>query len=74
MIQERFELRMRDRKLDEVLHSTIPGGGYDGVAHLGLARMQRRTNVNDYSNTVDRPADGAGFQKVAYEGLGRPQA
>jgi hypothetical protein len=62
MIQEGFELRMRHRQLDEVLHATTPGGGHDGVTHLGLTRMHRRANVNDYSNTVDCLADVAGFK------------
>jgi hypothetical protein len=74
MIQEGLELRMRHRQLDEVLHATMASGGHDDVTHLGLSRMHRRTNVNDYSNTVDSLADVAGFQKVTDECFCRPQA
>jgi hypothetical protein len=70
MVQERFELGMRHRKLHEVLNPTSSGSRDDTVAHLGLARVHRRANMNDNPHPVNRTTHVPRLQKVTDESLG----
>jgi hypothetical protein len=70
MVQKRFELGMRHRKLHEVLNPTTSGSGDDTVAHLGLARVHWRANMNDNPRPVNRTTHVPRLQKVTNESLG----